>query len=65
PSSLVNTSTEDTNESVAVPSVLLTPEWVTTKNMKSTVIADDFVPAFQLCAGSTFTKDCKANGIKP
>jgi hypothetical protein len=37
---------------------------VTAKNMKSTVVADDFVPAFQLCAGS-FTKACKAAGIKP
>jgi D-xylose transport system substrate-binding protein len=65
PSSLVNTTTEDTSENVAVPSVLLTPEWVTSKNMNSTVIADDFVPAFQLCAGSKFSKDCKAAGIKP
>ncbi|MGH7611119.1 MAG: sugar ABC transporter substrate-binding protein [Candidatus Dormibacteria bacterium] len=64
PSSLVNTTTEDTQANVAVPSVLLTPEWVTAKNMKSTVIADDFVPAFQLCAGS-FTSACKSAGIKP
>ncbi len=64
PASLVNSSTEDTTEHVSVPSVLLTPEWVTAKNMNSTVIADDFVPAFQLCAGS-FAKDCKAAGIKP
>jgi D-xylose transport system substrate-binding protein len=64
PSSLVNSTTEDTQANVAVPSVLLQPEWVTAKNMKSTVIADDFVPAFQLCAGS-FTSACKAAGIKP
>ena len=36
---------------VSVPSVLLTPTWVTTTNMNSTVIADKFVPASQLCAG--------------
>lgn len=64
PASLVNSTTEDTQANVAVPSVLLAPEWVTAKNMKSTVVADDFVPAFQLCAGS-FTKACKAAGIKP
>jgi D-xylose transport system substrate-binding protein len=64
PASLVSSTTEDTQANVAVPSVLLAPEWVTAKNMKSTVVADDFVPAFQLCAGS-FTKTCKAAGIKP
>jgi D-xylose transport system substrate-binding protein len=62
PAALVNATTPDTVESVNVPSVLLTPEWVTAKNMASTVVADDFVPAFQLCAGS-YAKDCKAAGI--
>ena len=52
PKSLVNGKTEDTTASVSVPSVLETPEWVTTKNMNSTVIKDNFVPASQLCAGS-------------
>jgi hypothetical protein len=32
--------------------------------MNSTVIADNFVPASQLCAGS-YASDCKANGITP
>jgi D-xylose transport system substrate-binding protein len=62
PSSLVNGTTEDTVSHVAVPSVLLTPEWVTTANMNATVIADKFVPASQLCAGS-YASDCKAAGI--
>jgi len=62
PSSLVNGTTEDTTAHVAVPSVLLAPEWVTTANMNSTVIADKFVPASQLCAGS-FATDCKDAGI--
>jgi D-xylose transport system substrate-binding protein len=62
PSSLVNGTTEDTTAKVAVPSVLLTPEWVTTSNMNSTIIADKFVPASQLCAGS-YASDCKAAGI--
>jgi len=62
PSSLVNGTTEDTVSKVAVPSVLLNPEWVTTANMNSTVIADKFVPASQLCAG-TYAADCKTAGI--
>jgi D-xylose transport system substrate-binding protein len=62
PSGLVNGTTQDTKSNTKVPSVLLKPEWVTTKNMKSTVIADDFVPAKQLCTKS-FAADCKAAGI--
>jgi D-xylose transport system substrate-binding protein len=62
PSSLVNGTTEDTTAHVAVPSVLLNPEWVTTSNMNSTVIADKFVPASQLCAGS-YASACSAAGI--
>jgi D-xylose transport system substrate-binding protein len=62
PASLVNGSTEDTTSHVSVPSVLLNPEWVTPSNMNSTVIADKFVPAAQLCKGS-FAGDCKDAGI--
>ena len=62
PSSLVNGSTEDTVSHVSVPSVLLTPEWVTPSNMNSTVIADKFVPAAQLCSGSLATA-CQNAGI--
>jgi D-xylose transport system substrate-binding protein len=62
PSSLVNGSTTDSTSNTAVPSVLLTPEWVTTSNMNSTVIADQFVPAQQLCVGS-YAADCKTDGI--
>jgi hypothetical protein len=42
----------------------LTPELVTTKNMNATIIADKFVPASQLCAG-TYAADCTAAGITP
>jgi len=63
PSSLVNGSTEDTSASVSVPSVLLNPEWVTAATMNSTVVADKFVPAAQLCAG--YTAACAAAGITP
>ena len=50
PAALVNNPTSDSVEHKNVPSVLLTPEWVTSKNMNSTVIADKFVPPKQLCA---------------
>ncbi len=62
PSSLVNGQTLDSTSKVEVPSVLLSPEWVTTSNMNSTVIADNFVPAQQLCVGS-YAAECKAAGI--
>ena len=53
PAALVNgsTKTPDTPQ-VAMPSVLLTPEWVTPANMNSTVVKDDFVPAKQLCTAA-------------
>jgi D-xylose transport system substrate-binding protein len=62
PASLLNGTTEDINEHKQVPSVLLQPEWVTTKNMNDTVIKDNFVPAAQLCAGS-YADACKKAGI--
>jgi D-xylose transport system substrate-binding protein len=62
PASLVNGSTMDTQSKVAVKSVLLAPKWVTAANMNSTVIADKFVPASQLCAGK-YAKPCAAAGI--
>jgi D-xylose transport system substrate-binding protein len=62
PSTLVNGSTQDTQGNVAVKSALLSPTWVTTTNMNSTVIADKFVPASQLCAGK-YAKPCTAAGI--
>jgi D-xylose transport system substrate-binding protein len=62
PSSLVNGTTTDTTSSTSVPSVLLAPEWVTPSNMNSTVIADNFVPAQQLCVGQ-YVAECKTAGI--
>ena len=62
PASLLNSSTVDPMTHIAVPSVLLTPEWVTPANMNATIIKDNFVPAAQLCAGK-FAADCKAAGI--
>src|SRR5580693_1532412 len=62
PTSLVNGTTTDSQEHKSVPSVLGTPEWVTTSNMNSTVIADQFVPPQQLCVGQ-WAADCKTAGI--
>ncbi len=62
PAGLVNGSTQDTTAKKAVASVLLTPEWVTTKNMKATIVKDDFVPTAQLCSGK-YAAECKAAGI--
>jgi D-xylose transport system substrate-binding protein len=62
PSSLLNGTTMDTQTKTSVASVLLTPEWVTPTNMNSTVIADKFVPASQLCSGK-YAAACKAAGI--
>jgi len=62
PSSLVNGTVQDTTANTAVPSILLTPEWVTPQNMNATVIKDNFVPASQLCTGS-FAADCTKYGI--
>jgi D-xylose transport system substrate-binding protein len=58
----VNNQTLDSTSKVEVPSVLLTPEWVTPANMNATVIADNFVPAQQLCVGQ-YVAACKAAGI--
>jgi D-xylose transport system substrate-binding protein len=66
PAALENGMTEDTTEHKEVASVLETPEWVTTANMKSTVIADHFVPPSQLCASPYSTAAaCRAAGITP
>jgi D-xylose transport system substrate-binding protein len=64
PASLVNGKTQDTQANVSVPSVLMIPKWVTTTNMNSTVVKDNFVPASQLCAGS-YASACSSAGITP
>jgi D-xylose transport system substrate-binding protein len=62
PTSLLNATTTDPTTKTAVPSVLLTPEWVTPANMNATIVKDKFVPTTQLCAGK-YAADCKAAGI--
>ena len=66
PKSLLNGTTTDPSSKKKVPSVLETPEWVTASTMKSTVVADKFVPVTgsgSLCAGS-YKADCTKYGIK-
>jgi D-xylose transport system substrate-binding protein len=62
PSTLVNGTVKDIDTGVNVPSILLTPEWVTPTLIQSTVVKDGFVPASQICAGS-FAADCTKYGI--
>ena len=62
PTTLVNASTNDSKSNTAVPSVYLTPQWVTTTNMASTVIADKFVTVGQLSVGQ-YVALCKTAGI--
>jgi D-xylose transport system substrate-binding protein len=62
PAGLVNGSTEDSKTNTSVPSVLLTPTWVTTANMNDTIVKDNFVPTKQLCSGAAAAA-CKAAGI--
>jgi len=66
---LINGSTLDSTANVQIPSVLETPKWVTAATIESTVVADKFVPASQICSGSppsgpSYAADCKKFGIK-
>ncbi len=62
PAALVNGKTADSMAKVDVPSVLLTPVWVTETNMASTVVKDGFVDPKKLCAGNVASQ-CLAVGI--
>ena len=64
PSSLVNATTVDpNNSSITEPASLSTPVWVTASNMESTVVGDGFDTASTICAiaGASL---CTADGIK-
>jgi D-xylose transport system substrate-binding protein len=62
PAALVNGATADSSAGTDVPSVLLTPLWVTADNMAETVVKDGFVDVGALCAGDT-AQACDAAGI--
>jgi len=62
PKELVNATTKDTTANTDVSSVFLTPTWVTTDNMASTVVKDGAVKASDLCI-SAVASACSAAGI--
>ncbi|MGN6474371.1 MAG: sugar ABC transporter substrate-binding protein [Mycobacteriales bacterium] len=63
PAALVNGQTANPNNGGKnMPSVLLTPQWVTAANMESTVVKDNFVPAKQICTAK-YQSACQAAGI--
>jgi D-xylose transport system substrate-binding protein len=62
PSSLVNGTTQDSTNNSNVPSSLLTPVWVTTQNLQSTVVKDGAVKVSDLCI-SALASACSAAGI--
>ena len=62
PSDLVNGQTADTQANTQVPSVLLTPLWVTPDNMADTVVKDGAVKASDICT-KALKSACKAAGI--
>ena len=63
-----NTTADISEHNKAVPSALLTPEWVTKANMKTTVVKDNFEPKSQICGGTfdgkvKMSSACTAAGI--
>jgi D-xylose transport system substrate-binding protein len=63
PSGLVNATTKDTQANTDVKSVYLTPTWVTTQNLASTVVKDQAVKVTDICVPETQAA-CTAAGIK-
>jgi D-xylose transport system substrate-binding protein len=63
PLALVNgAATDPTNSAATEPAVLLTPYWVVTANMESTVVKDGVIKAADLCA-AVGADVCTAAGI--
>jgi D-xylose transport system substrate-binding protein len=62
PSGLTNGTTKDSSANTDVPSVLLTPTWVTSQNMGTTVVKDGAVKASDLCIAAVAAA-CTANNI--
>jgi D-xylose transport system substrate-binding protein len=63
PSSLLNSTTEDTEAGNDVPSIYLTPIWVTAENMADTVVKDGAVNVSELCVAAVAAA-CTAAGIQ-
>ena len=58
----MNDTTTDTTLDADIPSVYVTPIWVTTDNMADTVVADQTVTVDDLCSGDV-ASTCDAAGI--
>jgi D-xylose transport system substrate-binding protein len=63
PAALVNGQTMDSTAKANVASLLLTPKWVTTSNLASTVIKDGWISPKTLCVAAVAAA-CTAAGIK-
>jgi D-xylose transport system substrate-binding protein len=63
PAALVNGTTNDSTSGKNVPSLLLTPKWVTSADIASTVIKDKWITAKNLCVAAVAAA-CTAAGIK-
>ena len=63
PAALVNGTTKDTTANADVPSILLTPVWVTAANMASTVVKDAAVKVSDLCVSAVAAACTAAVGI--
>jgi D-xylose transport system substrate-binding protein len=62
PASLANGTTTDSTAKADVKSVLLTPVWVTSANMESTVVKDGYQKVSDICI-SALAAACTAAGI--
>jgi D-xylose transport system substrate-binding protein len=62
PASFVNSKTTDPATKKSVPSVYLTPTWVTVDNIQSTVVKDNFVKVSDICTAA-LKSACTAAGI--
>ena len=63
PPVLLNGKTNDSQTNTDVPSLLLTPKWVSADNMAATVIKDGWTTAQKLCVQAVAAA-CTAAGIK-
>ena len=62
PATLANQTTTVAGSHATVPSVLVSGEWITGSNIKTTVLRDGSVSASQLCAAA-YAAACRAAGI--
>lgn len=74
PGSLLTGKTQLTGTKIMVPTVELTPTWVTTANIEQTVIQDGVINKYALCTNirptvkgahlASYAQDCRSFGVK-